>query len=150
MIKDIKQISDGAWIVNDLAIARVVDGRFFILNKEGKSLAKFDTFDEAVNFLGESPQITSSYNSGAYEKEIESLPRNTPRQAWKSKWQTLRKLRRSEKRKLTEDAPTNAMGASSSTSGPVQGYDPVLRSKRQAPKIRRHLLRRRVREFLKK
>lgn len=32
---------------------------------------------------------------------------------------------------VTEDAPTNAMGASSSTSGPIQTYDPMLGKKKK-------------------
>ena len=33
------------------------------------------------------------------------------------------------KKKLKEDVPTNSMGLSSSTSGPVQTYDPLLGQK---------------------
>lgn len=37
----------------------------------------------------------------------------------------------SDKKNIAEDAPTNCMGASSSTSGPISSYDPLLMKKKK-------------------
>lgn len=40
---------------------------------------------------------------------------------------------------LKEDAPTNSMGASSSVSGPINTYDPLLKTKKKTKEIVRRM-----------